>query len=732
MSKRKWTNKYKINENYPVIRGGNADVYQVTRISDNKIFALKEQRNLNGGKKLRFKREIKIVLDNQDSNKGILKIIDYSDTDDKGYWYITPWAKPIIESLKNKKIEDIVSAIIEIGRTLEFLHAKDISHRDIKPDNIFFLDGGYVLGDFGLVHYPGCISCTQTESHLGAWSTMAPEMRRNPKTSDGKKADVYSLAKTLWILITGNKLGFDGEYTLEFPIVLEVDKEAFSTAPYSIVDIHELLLDSTKNIPDLRPDMKTFCDRLQAWLDETILENSVKWQLSQQKEWRFIEKLLFIKPPQRAFWEDKEEIVNILNLIAKTDQLSHFIIDFGGDDLKKAELSTREGEILINNILIKPQKLVMERIEKNSMWNYFILEIQEDKQKTDIYNRYALLPDGKLVDDDGIDYGVFDYDSGVKLPDGYKIVQRYNKGNILFVPKSGFYNAIRAAYDGRHFEANIDTFREYTKFLHSYFIKFYDGTISVEEFLNNNVIFTKNLLKKEKQKNKIEDNVKQNKLPSVTNKYLLENYKNWDFSERIKAIQSNPTGMVKYFIYFHTPNDVLSLIKKRFEHQCLILCRDGFVRECSYLDNEKSDILYFSNVDEAEEVCEKCRNLLKNILESEGYYLIYNHLSVDMIRNFNRIPDYEFTVEDIRNTIYNADDRLDNYLIINELGRPEMVHPTIIHDSLYPVRGPYWGSNGGYTGKYSNYTNKEIEKIYNDFRNGWLRYLKNGTAQFVE
>ena len=95
-----------------------------------------------------------------------------------------------------------MSAIIEIGRTLEFLHAKDISHRDIKPDNIFFLDGGYVLGDFGLVHYPGCISCTQTESHLGAWSTMAPEMRRNPKTSDGKKADVYSLAKTLWILIT--------------------------------------------------------------------------------------------------------------------------------------------------------------------------------------------------------------------------------------------------------------------------------------------------------------------------------------------------------------------------------------------------------------------------------------------------------------------------------------------------------------------------------------------------
>ena len=101
-----------------------------------------------------------------------------------------------------------------------------------------------------------------------------------------------------------------------------------------------------------------------------------------------------------------------------------------------------------------------------------------------------------------------------------------------------------------------------------------------------------------------------------------------------------------------------------------------------------------------------------------------------MIRNFNKTPDYEFTVEDIRNTIYNADDRLDNYLIINKFGYPEMVRPSI-HDSLYPVRGPYWGANGRCTGKYSNYTDKEIEKIYNDFKKGWLRYLENGTAQFV-
>jgi len=38
---------------------------------------------------------------------------------------------------------------------------------------------------------------------------MDPEMRRNPDKADGKCADVYSLAKTLWILLTKETKGFE-------------------------------------------------------------------------------------------------------------------------------------------------------------------------------------------------------------------------------------------------------------------------------------------------------------------------------------------------------------------------------------------------------------------------------------------------------------------------------------------------------------------------------------------
>ena len=38
-------------------------------------------------------------------------------------------------------------------------------------------------------------------------------MKRDPLNADGKKGDVYSLAKTLWMFLTNDSKGFDGEYS---------------------------------------------------------------------------------------------------------------------------------------------------------------------------------------------------------------------------------------------------------------------------------------------------------------------------------------------------------------------------------------------------------------------------------------------------------------------------------------------------------------------------------------
>jgi serine/threonine protein kinase len=175
---------YEINE---ITQGGNAIVYKVKRKSDGREFALKEQFNLPKEKKQRFQNEIQTVIKEQESCSGILPICEHSADDNNGFWYTMPIAQPIKDALCNKPLTDIINAIIEIAKTLKYLHNKQISHRDIKPDNIFNFDGHFRLGDFGLVNYPESGNLTKTESHLVAWPTMAPEMRRKPNAGVVRK-----------------------------------------------------------------------------------------------------------------------------------------------------------------------------------------------------------------------------------------------------------------------------------------------------------------------------------------------------------------------------------------------------------------------------------------------------------------------------------------------------------------------------------------------------------------
>ena len=48
--------------------------------------------------------------------------------------------------------------------------------------------------------FPDNDDFTKSDRGLGAIFTIAPEMKRNPKPADASKADVFSLAKTLWML----------------------------------------------------------------------------------------------------------------------------------------------------------------------------------------------------------------------------------------------------------------------------------------------------------------------------------------------------------------------------------------------------------------------------------------------------------------------------------------------------------------------------------------------------
>ncbi|KQS32465.1 hypothetical protein ASG14_16400 [Pedobacter sp. Leaf194] len=75
-----------------------------------------------------------------------------------------------------------------------------------------YVKGEPVLSDFGLMSFPDKSARSGDNEKIGPQWTIAPEMKRTSSTAEFKKSDIYSLANSLWILITGSKFGFEGQY----------------------------------------------------------------------------------------------------------------------------------------------------------------------------------------------------------------------------------------------------------------------------------------------------------------------------------------------------------------------------------------------------------------------------------------------------------------------------------------------------------------------------------------
>lgn len=99
--------------------------------------------------------------------------------------------------------------VIEVGcqlaRALEGLHAEELTHRDVKPANVVFVNGRAKLADAGLV------APSSQRSFVGTEGYIPPEGPGTPR------ADVYALAKVLYELSTGkDRLDFP-ELPTELP-----------------------------------------------------------------------------------------------------------------------------------------------------------------------------------------------------------------------------------------------------------------------------------------------------------------------------------------------------------------------------------------------------------------------------------------------------------------------------------------------------------------------------------
>ncbi|MFJ1673231.1 protein kinase [Streptomyces bottropensis] len=199
---------------------------------------------------------------------GILPIWDIDDAHgDKPRWYAMPRARLLAEAFDDTStLVDVVTHVTSLARTLAVLAGQGIYHRDIKPDNLFWYENAPVLADFGIAafaHLPAGL--TQVGDRVGPANFIAPEMRVADNKDRGERADVYSLAKTLFVLAHPARGPYPPDGTHR------VDAEEFRLSslgsPDATLALGHVLEAATEQQVHNRLTMADFHAELVSWLD---------------------------------------------------------------------------------------------------------------------------------------------------------------------------------------------------------------------------------------------------------------------------------------------------------------------------------------------------------------------------------------------------------------------------------------------------------------------------------
>ena len=698
--------------------GGNATVFKVTRKSDGKELAIKllgwrdgKPRRSHSEPFNRFNDEISIMS----KSKGTVGVLPIGDFSERDAWYVMPIATPIMKYIKasDATFDSILSGTIDLSNTLNELHKRNIYHRDIKPQNIYLYNDRFTFGDFGLADFPHKkVHQTKPNQKLGPLFTIAPEMKRYPKSASGEKADVYSFAKTIWTFFSRNDQSFEGRYDYNDTKISLRYCGAFPNQ--HIVELEELLYQSTSNSPEDRPTMSQFVRQLKSYQETRNFP-----ALQQTREWDFIRNIILPgTKPAIIEWDEISDIYDVLNSLVHTSALNHMLFPTGGGlDLTDVKIADEKGCLkLATGVgkyydLISPQKLYYVEFRENPNWNYIFIEcnhlspilgyneLGREHLVEDHPNHYVSAKDAV--------YGVYDYDSGEELPDGYNIVDRFYKGNFLIVPKHGIYNSINSTYMGMHHDMPFLTFNNLIHTLISIYKKAdergYNAVTYIDNYLRKNYI--------------ISDHV-ENQPVHDTRQITSEDYEKVEFS--IPLGSQEPFTFAKYYIRL-CGNKLEDNFSSIISGEEVCLCIDKLLHPQNAL-SEPNSVLFWSDCHEAQIAAQKYSEDIRTHLSEKGLALdpsdLYFQVEIKMVAPPKKI----FEMEELKSCILNADDRKNNTLVINADGSINIISG-YCPKQVYPVALETWCAGNKYVGKYSALPSKEIEYIYKLALDGWYHYL---------
>jgi len=195
--------------------GGMARVYLARDLKHDRLVAVKvmlpEVAASLGAE--RFLREIQLAA--RLTHPHILPLLD-SGTADGVPFYVMPFVdgediRAWLDRDGRLGVADAVQIAREVADALNYAHAADVLHRDVKPENILMLAGHAVMLDFGVAR---AMSASREEEAsadgeaagmaVGTPAYMSPEQAAGESGIDGR-SDQYGLGLMLWEMLAGEQ-----------------------------------------------------------------------------------------------------------------------------------------------------------------------------------------------------------------------------------------------------------------------------------------------------------------------------------------------------------------------------------------------------------------------------------------------------------------------------------------------------------------------------------------------
>ncbi|UQA63745.1 protein kinase [Polyangium aurulentum] len=220
--------------------GGMGTVHRALDRSTGSSVALKLLHKGDANAAARFVQEARALADL--AHPSIVRYVTHGTAPSGEPYLVMEWlsGETLAERLARGglRLEESIALVRTVAEALAAAHARGIVHRDIKPGNLFLVDGSIervkVL-DFGIARLPVVTTrLTQTGTMLGTPGYMAPEQARGEQAKIDARTDVFSLGCVLFECLAGRP-AFEGQHIMTL--------------------LAKLLFEDPPQIRELRPDV---------------------------------------------------------------------------------------------------------------------------------------------------------------------------------------------------------------------------------------------------------------------------------------------------------------------------------------------------------------------------------------------------------------------------------------------------------------------------------------------